>query len=167
MATNPSGYRTGLVPSILDRLIESGEGEGKQDLINRGQTLSELEESVRRDLQDLLNTRRLSEDGFPEESELACSLLTYGLPEITGLNPSVPDQLKRLQDVVETTIRRFEPRLMNVRVVSLNADAASGRGLRMSVEALLRLDPSPVPVAFDTVIESGTGNWSVVEGRGG
>lgn len=157
-----SSAKSSLLPSILDRLIEP-KGEESVDLQRRGQTVRELEEAVRRDLQDLLNTRCAAMDGFPEDTELARSLLTFGLPELTAFDPTVPDQRRTLQQIIERTIGKFEPRLMDVHVKSISADAATGRGLRMCVEALLRVSPAPIPVTFDTVVKSGSGEWSVVE----
>jgi type VI secretion system protein ImpF len=154
--------KTSLLPSILDRLIEPREGEST-DLTTRGQSVRDLEESVRRDLQDLLNTRQSTSDDFSDDSELSRSLLTYGLPELTDYNPTLTSHRKQLQEIIERTIRQFEPRLMNVRVTSITADAATGRGLRMSIEALLRVSPAPLPITFDTVVKSGTGEWQVVE----
>jgi type VI secretion system protein ImpF len=162
---NQNSAKSSLLPSILDRLIEP-QGEESSDLSSRGQSVRELEESVRRDLQDLLNTRRTAIDGFPEDAELSRSLLTYGLPELTTFNPTVPEQRKSLQDIIEQTIRQFEPRLMDVRVTSMTADAAGGRGLRMCVEALLKVFPAPLPITFDTVVKAGSGEWQVVEPGG-
>jgi type VI secretion system protein ImpF len=158
---NQSSSKPPLLPSVLDRLIEP-KGSEMADLGSRGQSVHELEEAVRRDLQDLLNTRRSAVDGFPDESELSRSLLTFGLPELSTFNPTVPDQRRNLQEIIERTIRLFEPRLMDVRVTSISADAASGRGMRMSVEALLRVSPAPLPVAFDTVVRAGSTEWQVV-----
>src|SRR5262245_53589864 len=157
--------RSSLLPSILDRLIEPRDDE-PVDLTLRGQSVRELEEAVRRDLQELLNTRRTAIDGFPDDAELNQSLLTFGLPELSGFNPTVPDHQRSLQEIIERTIRQFEPRLMDVHVTSITADAASGRGLRMCVEALLRVAPAPLPVTFDTVVKAGTGEWQVVEQGG-
>lgn len=161
----PPNAKVSLLPSILDRLIEPRDGESV-DLTSRGQSIRELEEAVRRDLQDLLNTRRTAIDGYPEDSELARSIYTFGLPELSSFNPTVPDQQKTLKEIIERAIRTFEPRLMDVRVTTIQPDSASGRGLRMSVEALLRADPAPLPVTFDTVVKSGSGEWQVVETGG-
>ena len=54
---------------------------------------------------------------------------------------------------------------MQVRVTSISADS-SGRGLRMSVEALLKVSPAPLPITFDTLVKSGSGEWQVVEQGG-
>ena len=163
---NQSNPRSGLLPSLLDRLIEYGENETPADLSQRGQSLSEMQESVRRDLQDLLNTRQSTLETYADDTELAQSVLTYGLPDMTTLNPTVVDQRRLLQQTVEQTIRRFEPRLMEVRVTAATVDAKSGRGLRLNVEALLRVAPAPLPVSFDTVVEPGSGEWRVVDSGG-
>jgi type VI secretion system protein ImpF len=157
--------KSSLLPSILDRLIEPRDDESPE-LSSRGQSVRELEEAVRRDLQDLLNTRQSTSEEFPDETELSRSLLTFGLPELTSYNPTVPAQRKQLQGVIERAIRLFEPRLMNVRVTSITADASTGRGLRMSIEALLRVSPAPLPITFDTLVKSGTSEWQVVETGG-
>jgi type VI secretion system protein ImpF len=159
---NQPGPKASLLPSIIDRLIEPQSDE-PPDLSSRGQSVRELEEAVRRDLQDLLNTRRSAIEGYPEGSELAQSLFTFGLPELSAFNPTLPDHQRTLRDIIERTIRTFEPRLMDVHVMSIQADAATGRGLRMSIEALLRVSPAPLPVAFDTVVKAGSGEWQVVE----
>jgi type VI secretion system protein ImpF len=153
--------KTPLLPSLLDRLIEPRDGE-TDDLSSRGQSVRELEEAVRRDLQDLLNTRRAAMDGFPDDSELPRSLLMFGLPELTGFDPTVPDQRRTLQGIIEQAVQRFEPRLMNVRVTTMTADSG-GRGLRMSVEALLKVSPAPLPITFDTVVKPGSEQWQVVQ----
>jgi type VI secretion system protein ImpF len=157
--------KSSLLPSIIDRLIEPRDDES-QDLSSRGQTVRELEEAVRRDLQDLLNTRRTAIDGYPDDAELAQSLMTFGLPELSAYNPTIPEQRRHLQDIIERTIRVFEPRLADVRVTSISAESPSGRGLRMSIEALLKVSPAPLPVTFDTVVKPGTGEWQVVDAGG-
>jgi type VI secretion system protein ImpF len=162
---NQPGAKSSLLPSILDRLIEP-QGEEPVDLSMRGQSVRELEEAVRRDLQDLLNTRRTTVDPYPDDSEISRSLLTFGLPELSDFNPTVPDQRRTLQAIIEQTIRQFEPRLMDVRVTSITVDKATGRGMRMCVEALLRVSPAPLPITFDTVVKPGTGEWQVVEQGG-
>jgi type VI secretion system protein ImpF len=149
-----------LVPSLLDRLIEP-RGDEPPLRPMQGQTLSELEEAVRRDVQELLNTRQSVLEPYPEDSELARSLLSYGLPDLGHLNPNSPDQRQLLQRFVEQAIAHFEPRLEQVRVTALAPDQ-DGRGLRMTIQALLRVAPAPVPVSFDTLVQPGSSKWQVV-----
>jgi type VI secretion system protein ImpF len=66
-----------------------------------------------------------------------------------------------LRRAVEDAIRRFEPRLIDVRVTSHEVADAFDRTLRLTVEAWLAKDPEPIPVVFDTVVESSTGAYQV------
>lgn len=149
-----------LVPSLLDRLIEP-RGDEPPLRAQHGQSLSELEEAVRRDVQEMLNTRQSVLTPYPPDSELSRSLLSFGLPDLGHLNPNSPEQRQLLQMFVERAIRDFEPRLEQVRVLALTADR-DGRGLRMTIQALLRVAPAPVPVSFDTLVQPGSGRWQVV-----
>jgi type VI secretion system protein ImpF len=87
--------------------------------------------------------------------------LSYGLPDLGHLNPNSPDQRQLLQRFVEQAIAHFEPRLEQVRVTALAPDQ-DGRGLRMTIQALLRVAPAPVPVSFDTLVQPGSSKWQVV-----
>ena len=107
---NPSNAKSSLLPSIIDRLIEP-RGEEVTDTRMRGQTVRELEESVRRDLQELLNTRRSATEGCPDDTELSRSLLTFGLPELTAFDPTVPEQRRRLTKIRATRDCKCSPRL--------------------------------------------------------
>ncbi len=52
---------------------------------------------------------------------------------------------------IEQTIRRFEPRLAQVRVILVDSDNTQDATLRLRIEALLRVDPAPEPIVFDTL----------------
>jgi type VI secretion system protein ImpF len=56
------------------------------------------------------------------------------------------------------TINLFEPRLANVRLVQVDTPDAAKHQVRLRIEAMLRMDPSPEPISFDTVIELKSGN---------
>ena len=100
-------------------------------------------------------------------SELSQSVLSYGLPDLTTLNPTVSDSAAaRCSRRSSRRFAVFEPRLMEVRVTTASVDPASGRGLRLNVEALLRVAPAPLPVSFDTVVQPGSSEWRVVDAGG-
>ena len=77
-----------LTPSLLDRLIDLEPGNTREVPKSRTQVLAELKQSVRRDLENLLNTRwratRISED----LKELEFSLANYGIPDVSGVSLS-------------------------------------------------------------------------------
>jgi type VI secretion system protein ImpF len=122
-----------------------------------------LKQSVVRDLEALLNTRQTRSELFRDspEAEIAQSILSYGLPDLTSVKIDSPEARDAVRLAVEESIRRFEPRLIDVRVQSRSPDGPSDRRLRLTVEAWLAMDPEPVPVTFDTVVESSTGVYQV------
>jgi type VI secretion system protein ImpF len=124
-----------------------------------------MKASVMRDLEALLNTRQTRTDLMQDapDAEIAQSVLTYGLPDLTSVGAS-PEAREVLRWAVEEAIRRFEPRLIDVRVSANDVEDAFDRTLRLTVEAWLAMDPEPVPVVFDTVVESSTGAYQVKAG---
>ena len=56
---------------------------------------------------------------------------------------------------------RFEPRLLNVRVVLVESTQLKAQQVRFSIEATLRMDPSPEQIVFDTVLEVSRGTYDV------
>jgi type VI secretion system protein ImpF len=147
----------GLMPSILDRLIDP---ESAGTVARRGYGVAQMTEAVRRDLTDLLNTRQ-SHDGLsPEYDELHRSIFAYGLPELTSFNAVTPEERRQVGQMIEKIIELFEPRLRDVRATVLTADDTRERTIRFRVDARLCLDPAP-EVAFDTVLELSTGRYAV------
>src|SRR4051812_5427916 len=109
-----------LLPSVLDRLLDDDPGTTRDPPRSRTQVMRELKLSVRRDLEDLLNTRRRSlplPAGLPE---LEDSLAAYGVPDVAGTQFGTPEGRERYREIVEAVIRRWEPRFKSVRVVLLD-----------------------------------------------
>jgi len=55
----------------------------------------------------------------------------------------------------------FEPQLSNVRVTVATADEEGRRELRFVIDGLLRMEPSPEQVVFDTVLEVTSATFEV------
>lgn len=138
--------------SVLDRLIDNEPHVPADSPAGRAQSLRRLKASLRRDLEWLLNTRRTPEAIQDNSLQLYRSLFNYGLPDISNLSmQSISDQ-NRLLRMMEQTISIFEPRVKGARVILESAGGGS-RVLRFSIEGLLKLDPAPERVSFDTVLE--------------
>jgi len=138
--------------AVLDRLIDRGPKNQVEAPLSRAQSVRQLKSAVRRDLEWLLNTRRIADE--PEEGfrEVNRSLYVYGLPDFSAYSMgSTADHAKLLRHLL-ATIRLFEPRLANVRLVPLEPSAGGLQQVRLRIEAMLLMDPSPEPVSFDTVI---------------
>ncbi len=123
-----------------------------------------LRNAVRRDLEAVLNARRRRRPLPPALAELALSPLGYGIPDATSGAYAVPERRQALAREVEATIRRFEPRLMAVQVTLIEDEENLGRALRLKVEAVLRADPVPEPVSFETLLEPVSRDVTVREG---
>ena len=65
---------------------------------------------------------------------------------------------------IEQTIRRFEPRLSRIRVTLTDGQNTLESVLRLRIEALLRIEPAPEPIAFDTLVNSATAEVQVKAG---
>jgi type VI secretion system protein ImpF len=150
MAQN--GRALNIWPSLLVRLLDQPMGNGQKLGPSGAYGVKDLRDSVKRDLEAMFNTRREANDELPEEyRELRRSLLMYGLPDCTSFNLLSDTEQKRLQRSLEETIASFEPRLAHVQV-QLEPLREHDRTLRFRVNARLRIDPVPEPVAFSTVL---------------
>jgi len=150
-----------LLPSVLDRLLDDDPTVSQETPKSRSQVLRELKLSVRRDLEDLLNTRRRCKSWPEHLSELERSLVNYGIPDITGMDLAAGRSRQGFARLLEGVIRRFEPRFKSVRVQMFeNADPLD-RTLRFRIDALLRAEPAPEPVVFDSSLEPATGNVEI------
>lgn len=150
-----------LLPSLLDRLIDFEPDVSTEPAWSRSQGIRQLKDSVKRDLESLLNTRQARGDLPAGFAEAAQSILTYGLPDLTSSSIVSIEDRERLRQALEDAIRRFEPRLTSVRVMLRDSQSDADRTLRMTVDALLRLDPDPEPVTFDTLVQPATGHCEV------
>jgi type VI secretion system protein ImpF len=124
-----------LTPSLLDRLYDVGEA-GSGAARRPFQSINEMRSAVRRDLENLLNTRwrciRQAEIG----QGLASSLVNYGLPDFCGSNMQAAQNPDIVFEQIVEAIERFEPRLKNVRVVPLQDEPSVDRTLRFQIEAV-------------------------------
>jgi type VI secretion system protein ImpF len=155
-----------LVPSVLDRLIDFEPDISREPPKNRTQVLRELKQAVRRDLENLLNTRQRCLPPPPGLAELKQSLVNYGIPDFTGANLASPREREQFCRTLQTVLRQGEPRFKSVQVHLLTNAEPLDRTLRFRIDALLHADPAPEPVVFDSLLEPGTGTVTVKGGGG-
>ena len=151
----PPRSETVLTLSVLDRL--SNRRESDEEPFSRTQSVGNLIKRLSRDLEFLLNTRRVAVPPDEGLREVNRSLYIYGLPDFTSYSRSSPHDQARLVRHLQAVVKMFEPRLANVRIVPLEASASNTRMLRFRIEALLLMHPAPEHVAFDTVLELASG----------
>ncbi|MCU0959993.1 MAG: type VI secretion system baseplate subunit TssE [Pirellulaceae bacterium] len=142
-----------ILPSVLDRLLGARGAVESGVFKSRTQIVRDVTQAVRRDLENLLNTRRRCGLVPAGLDELDVSLVTYGLPDFSQFNLQEPEERERLRLEIEDTIRAFEPRFKSVRVTLVGDTSHIERHLRFRIDALLRLQPEPQQVVFDSDLE--------------
>jgi type VI secretion system protein ImpF len=138
---------------LLDRLIDLAPDQSRDPPASASDTLIALRNSVRRDLEALLNARRCWRSWPESLKELAVSPIGYGVPDFTAgaFNNAAMREELRLE--IEDTIRRFEPRFLKVDVALLQAETPLESTLRLRINAVLHAEPAPEPMTFDTVVD--------------
>jgi type VI secretion system protein ImpF len=153
--------------SLWDRLTNPQLIRGEDAGVSPAGEIERLREEVRRDLEWLLNSRSTPVEIPDGLGALQQSLIRYGLPDFTSLNLSDPKEGERFQDVLAEAIRAFEPRLDRVEVrFDPQHQDRSRATLHYQVRAILRLEPAPQPVVFETVLELGSKTFLVRDEAG-
>jgi type VI secretion system protein ImpF len=151
--------------SVLDRLIDLEPKSSMEAPLSRSQSVRLLKAAVHRDLEWLLNTRRIFLNADESLKEVNRSLFVYGLADLSTYSMgSAADQAKLVRHLLGV-IKLFEPRLASVRVIPLDSSGGTGlQELRLRIDGMLLMDPSPEPVSFDTVIELKSGVCRIAGG---
>lgn len=155
--------RIRITPSVLDRLLDDTpraqvEGPGQQTF-----DLHCLKRAVARDMEALLNARRVDLDDlinlYPQARN---SMIDYGITDLSSLSFLDPGDRAYLRDKIRITVERHEPRLGSVRV-SLDAPLGTERMLRFRVDAILKVLPTRPPVSFDARLQLSSNTCQIRE----
>ena len=148
--------------SVLDRLIDLDPRNSKEAPLTRSESVRMLHDALRRDLEWLLNTRRVAVPPDEALRELNRSVYVFGLPDFTGYSVATPEDKTRLIRQLQNAVKLFETRIARVRIIPLEADSGgAARTLRFRIEGLLLMDPEPEHVSFDTVLQLTSGQYEV------
>ncbi|HWA59192.1 MAG TPA: type VI secretion system baseplate subunit TssE [Gemmatimonadales bacterium] len=147
--------------TLLDRLIDRDPDASGDRPISRPDSIREYKLGLQRDLEWLLNTRRVNDPDTGRLPELARSVYHYGLPDLTSLSRDSGDSLSKLVAYVEQALALFEPRLTNIKVSLAPQEDTPLSDVRLQVEAVLRLEPTPERITFDTVMHKANGDIEV------
>jgi type VI secretion system protein ImpF len=135
--------------SVLDRLIDDPDHPEPRTW---DQSVSAFKASVMRDLEWLLNTRRV----FPQAAEaldlVRSSIYHFGIPDLSSRSAQSMEARTQMQREVYEAIATFEPRMSKVRV-NLVPQPAAERSVRFQIEGEMRTDPTPQAVVFETILD--------------
>jgi type VI secretion system lysozyme-like protein len=146
---------------LFDRLVDldpqvPAEPRPMRTLDPRG-----LRESVRRELERMLNTRSsLPVDRLDQRAEL--TVLEYGIPDLSAFSAGSEEDLVRLAAVVARAVAAFEPRLSGVRV-RVERLHGEDRALLLRVEGQLAVGRVAEPVSFPVLVRVKSGGALVDE----
>lgn len=149
-------------PSLLDRLTDYEPRNNSEGRIGYLESVRQFKAGLQRDLEWLLNTRRIPVTAPDEFEELNRSVYHFGLPDLTSISRDSHEARDRLLRRVEDAIALFEPRLGNVAISIVEMEGEDHRReLRFHVEGTLLMDPTPEQVIFDTVLHFASGEYEV------
>jgi len=126
-----------------------------------------LREAVRRDLEALFNTERLQANYLLTDAELdsienelidlsefpqaALSVINYGVPAFSGKSAGSAGRDK-LAAEIKALVSVFEPRLRKDSI-KIRVDSDPKEGLKIDIDAVLIMTPSPERLIFRTSID--------------
>ena len=167
-------------PSLIDRLSkEDLPGDGldldlaqasgktgemkvrrKASAAQRREAINRYKDSVKRDLEWLLNTRQVVDDRLPDYPEVSRSVYAYGLPDITSINMGAIHDQNELLRRMERCIEFFDKRLTKTEIM-LEPMIGLNRVLRFSISGIVLMDPAPEEIVIDTILDPASGEYEV------
>ncbi len=111
---------------------------------------------VTRDLQNLLNNRKV-EMHIPDAfNELKKSLVDYGVMDLTTVSARSQADQEKFRLSVQKAIEHYEPRLKRVDVNIIESPSETSLIFHFNISAVLMIDPEPLTIRFDTVLPTDT-----------
>jgi type VI secretion system protein ImpF len=147
-----NGEEPNLYASLLDRLIDNEPDLRIESRQSSSASFRDIKESVSRDIEQLLNTRRNITVVPVSCPETERSLFTYGLKDYTHESPDNAIFVESILKDIRRSILMFEPRLKNV-YVHVDTEIRDFQGFGFKISALLVVDPISEPVVFDTRLD--------------
>jgi len=150
-----------LQPCLLDRLTDDEPDSKTESRDQRVVSLRRYKRAVIRDLATLLNSKNHpSQDTIYEFTEVAHSVLNYGIPDLCGI-PVLNVKSSEIEAQIKRFIACFEPRVapgsMSVRMVS-PADSEYVRSISFEIEGEMWAQPLPDHLFVKTEVDLETGH---------
>jgi type VI secretion system protein ImpF len=154
--------------SLMDRLVDEQFGGAPSLDQSLFVGVDEYLDSIRTDLEELLNTRFHVPLGMLEEFEgLQDSVLTYGLPDMSHASSRNASNREEIRRSIERAIASFDSRLSSVDVDLEPEQEGNERRLMFRVDAVVDLRPAKERVVFDAALNLATNRYEISEGASG
>jgi len=152
------------IPSLLDDLLDDEPHHHVEAVLSQHAAIRQTQEAIRRDIQDLLNTRRPFLLPSPAYAELTNSLATYGLPTPTIDDVRQVRSFAAMCLLISEAIREFEPRLGEPHAYP---DLPAGSPvpldglMRFTIEGQLARPDGIVEIAFQAAYDTFDGRYTL------
>ncbi len=153
----PNKNKQNVQLSVFDRLHDE---VGFEILGGAADDIHVVRNSVLRDVENLLNTRRNIFDAPESLGYVRQSVYAYGVEDFVSKNPKSPHVRQALKQTIRETIARYEPRLKNI-AVDFKPDDGNSQNLCFLVQATLHADPVREPICFDTWFSASRGEYGI------
>ena len=143
---------------LFDRLVDSEPRDPHEVRPLRTLDRAGLKQSVRRELEQLFNTR------CPEPAHRISTndrtVIDYGIPDLASYSPQNQDHRVELAEIIRRAATAYEPRLADIRV---RVVPIAGRDLALAVriEAAVIIAGVPEAVSFEVVLRMDEGKANV------
>ncbi len=109
--------------------------------------------SVQHNLNSLLNSRNRIFEISNRYPLLKDSILDYGIVDFSSINIASETGQQQLALAIQRAIQRFEPRIIEVRVIVLPSKTNDELSIHFRIEATVNLKPNSERILWDSVIE--------------
>ena len=148
-------------PSLLDKLL--GAGPAARDGTTLRFSMEQVKDSVARDIEMLLNAHQsYSVEELVGLPNVARSLLTLGLVDISSMSLASDNDRKRITEAIRDGLMTHDHRLTNVEV-TVRPLPGSSSSLTFSIRARLMLRPNTEHVMFDAVLQPNSKRYEVAK----
>ena len=141
--------------SLVDRLSDTDQWPE-----TRAASINMYRDSIKRDMEWLLNTRRPVMPLLEDYPLLAASVFNFGFPDLQSFDGSAGRERANLNVYLERCIRAYEPRISHPRVFLTRTDPLS-RSMRFHIEGQINYEDMDEEIKFDTVLELISGEYEV------
>lgn len=128
-----------LALSIFDRLIDDSPEQQLESETVRSSLYFQVRESLKRDLESILNSRRRFLSTPEHLNYLDKSILNYGLTDFTNDSVHTVEFRMTFRAHVLNVISRLEPRLSNVDIKIIDNKDPFDRSLRFRIQGVMLL----------------------------
>jgi type VI secretion system protein ImpF len=130
---------------LFERLIDSEPAVSSEPHPFRVFERDDLEESIRRSISRILNSRSAVPGHLQEYTR--GTVLDYGIPDISTFSPASESDRVALGDIIARSIAMFEPRLTDI-LVTIEPHPENHRAMIGTLRAVLATDSVQKAVSF-------------------